>query len=118
MNEPLLFEYSGWAFCNENECDSANFSALPSDEWQKRNPSAVRLTERAIAQSLGTPRDGTCLTHVGCKSRFPNWHLSVMLWDVYHENSENRLICPDCHSVLPKEAYEIFCKVYNLLNRQ
>lgn len=98
MNKPLLFEYSGWAFCNENECGTGNPSVF--------------------AQPLGTPRDGTCLTHVGCKSRFPNWHLSVMLWDVYHENSENRLICPDCHSVLPKEAYEIFCKVYNLLNRQ
>lgn len=133
MNEPLLFEHSGWALCNETECDSANFSALAFsekakprglDNWIIADGSQHRGQGQIGAVITGDQfdpteaRDGSCLTHVGCESRFPNWHLSVMLWDVYRENSENRLICPDCRSVLPKEAYEIFCKVYNLLNRQ
>ena len=63
-------------------------------------------------------REGSCLTHIGCDCDFSNWHMSVYIWSDYTPEGNARFSCPECGEVLDIEAYTMFCKVYNLLNKQ
>jgi len=85
---PLLFEYGGWALYTLSE-----------------------------AHRDAGDREGNCLTHIGCGCVFPNWAISFYIWAEYSEGGSCRLICTECAEVLPKKVYEMFCRVYKLLNK-
>lgn len=61
--------------------------------------------------------EADCLTHIGCDSEFPNWHLSVYIWSDYRPEGDCRFVCNECGDIMPREAYIMFCKVHKLLNK-
>ena len=82
----ILFEHSGWG--------------LYTDDGPE-----VKTSARG---------EGNILTHIGCDCDFFNWHMAVYVWGNFQP--ERRFTCVECGEVLPTEAYEFFCKAFNLVN--
>jgi hypothetical protein len=59
-------------------------------------------------------RNGHTLTHIGCDCDYPNWAMSQYIWN--RDENYNGFSCTECKTVLSKEAYIEFCKVYNFIN--